>query len=250
MTEVAKRGESSESAGADVSRRSFFLKLGAGVSTAVASAAVGAKSLESDDASLRAALLEEERAVRDLHRAFEEALDRGRYDEVVEMFADDARVVFNGGIFDERTGGVSRLYRERFRFTRSGRRIEPAPGFELDPDKRQEKVEISVDRLTAEAVFPYSIQVGKPIETETSLASMAGLHGGAVQTWWEGGVYRVRYCKDAVDGRWKIGSLAYATLARADYRPGRTYATSIAVAPIDTRFPEDPLGPDALIGRG
>ena len=41
--------------------------------------------------------------------------------------------------------------------------------------------------------------------------------------------------------------LEYRTLARADYRPGRTYAAPIAEAPLTTRFPGDQLGPDELI---
>jgi SnoaL-like domain len=106
--------------------------------------------------------------------------------------------------------------------------MEPAPGFELAAEQQQEKVEVSPDRLSAKAVFPYSIQVGMPIESESSLASMARLHGEGVRTWWEGGVYDVSYIKDA-DGRWKIGRLEYRTLSRADYRAGRSYARPISV---------------------
>ena len=95
--------------------------------------------------------------------------------------------------------------------------------------QQQERVEVAPDRLSARAVFPFSIQVGKPIETETSLASMARLHGEGVRTWWEGGVYAVDYVK-GTDGRWKLSRLEYRTLSRADYRAGRSYAK-----PLDTR---------------
>src|SRR5690606_16416668 len=105
-----------------------------------------------------------------------------------------------------------------------------APGFEVDGAQQQERVEVSPDRLSARAQFPYSIQVGAPIETETSLASMARLHGEGVRTWWEGGVYAVDYIKDPANSRWKISRLAYRTLSRADYRAGRSYAK-----PLDTR---------------
>ena len=125
--------------------------------------------------------------------------------------------------------------------------MEPAPGFELDAGQQQESVEVSADRLAARAVFPYSLRVGEPIETETSLAGMARLHGEGVRTWWEGGAYHLTYRKDAVDARWRIGRLEYRTLSRADYRSGRTYAMSISVAHISTRYPEDPQGPDALV---
>lgn len=248
MTNRRKPKASSKADMADNGRRSFFLKLGA-ASAAVASAPLMAGDAPTDalDAAQRVALLEEEQALRKLHHTFEQALDRGRYDEVVALFTDDAQVIFNGGVFAHRHG-VGRLYGERFRAGKTGKRMEPAPGFEIAADQQQESVEVSADRLTAKAVFPYSIQVGRPIETESSLAAMARLQGEGVEMWWEGGVYRVSYRKDAAEGRWKIRRLEYDTLSRADYRPGRTYATAIAVAQLSTRYPEDPQGPDALIG--
>jgi carotenoid cleavage dioxygenase len=173
-------------------------------------------------------------------------MDKGLDEEVIGMFADDAEVVFNGGVFSSRSRGVSRLYRDHFQPGRTGRRMEPAPGFELDSDQQRDSVEVSPDRLSAKAVFPYSIQVGMPFESETSLASMARLHGEGVATWWEGGVYRLDYRKDTADDRWKISRLVYDTLSRADYRPGRSYARPVSVPRFATRFPEDPQGPDDL----
>jgi hypothetical protein len=107
-------------------------------------------------------------------------------------------------------------------------------------------VEVSPDLRSAKAVFPYSIQVGMPFETETSLAAMARLHGEGVRTWWEGGVYRVNYRKDAA-GHWKISRLEYDSLSRADYRSGKSYAQPISVSRFATRFPADPQGPDDLV---
>ena len=229
----------------DNSRRSFVRKMGVGVSAAFVPAAVPAVSAggelrTADDPA-------SELAVRQLHQAFEQAQDKGLHEDVIGMFAEDAEVLFNGGLFRRRHQGVTRLYRERFREGKSGRRMEPAPGFELAADQQQESVRVSADRLSAHAVFPYSIQVGTPFDSETSLADMARLHGEAVRTWWEGGAYHVTYRKDVSDGRWMISRLEYRTLARADYRSGRTYAAPIAVAPLTTRFPMDPLGPDQLV---
>jgi len=76
---------------------------------------------------------------------------------------------------------------------------------------------------------------------------MARLHGEGVRTWWEGGVYRVRYRKDVAKGRWEIRRLEYDTLSRADYRSGRSYAQPISVPRFATRFPEDQQGPDYLL---
>ena len=213
----------------DIGRRSFFWKLGAGVSAALASTTGLARA--SDGVGAGADSAEgDELALRKLHQAYEKAMDKGLHDDVIGMFADDAEVVFNGNAFRNRSEGVSRLYRDLFRSGKTGKSMEPAPGFEVDAAQQQDRVEVSADRLTAKAMFPYSIQVGMPIESETSLASMARLHGEGVRTWWEGGVYDVTYGKDA-DHRWKITRLEYKTLSRADYRAGRSHARPMSVSP-------------------
>lgn len=91
---------------------------------------------------------------------------------------------------------------------------------------------MATDRQTATAVFPYSIQVGMAIESGTSLAEMARLHGEGVRTWWEGGSYHIDYVKSATDSRWEIRRLEYRTLARADYRAGRSCAHALATSPL------------------
>src|SRR5262245_4001233 len=237
----------------NILRRSFIWKMGAGASAALASTVgmgvANAETRTTDDPALRAALLEEEKTLRKFHQAFEQAMDKGLYEEVIGMFADDgevAEVVFNGGVFKGRSRGVSRLYRVRFLAVKTGRRMEPAPGFELTADQHRDSVEVSLDLRSAKAVFPYSIQVGMPFETETSLAAMARLHDEGVRTWWEGGVYRVNYRKDDA-GHWKISRLEYYTLSRADYRSGKSYAQPISVSPFATRFPADQQGPDDLV---
>ncbi|MEJ0099448.1 MAG: nuclear transport factor 2 family protein [Pseudomonadota bacterium] len=247
-----KKSRNTESA--DRSRRSFIW-LGAGASAAVASTALAsaaesgkAGTGKTDDLSLRVALLEEEKVLRKFHQQFEQAMDQARHEAVIGMFADDAEVIFNGGAFRNRAG-VSRLFREHFAAGKTGVRMQAAPGFELSAGQQQERVEISADLRTATAVFPYSIQVGTPIETESSLAAMARLHGEGVRTWWEGGVYQVSYRRDAANSNasWKIDRLEYTTLSQADYRPGKRYAQPITVARLSTRFPVDERGPDDLV---
>jgi ketosteroid isomerase-like protein len=199
-----------------------------------------------DSATRRLALLEEEKAVRQLHLAFEKAMDNGAADEVISMFADDAQVAFNGGVFSGRDRGVTRLFIERFVAGKTGKRMEQAPGFELAADQLRDSVEVAADLKTAKAAFTYSIQVGAPFETESSLAAMARLHGEGVRTWWEGGVYNARYRKDAA-GLWKIARLEYNTLSRADWRTGKRYAQPIEVARFFMCFPADLQGPDTLV---
>jgi hypothetical protein len=233
-------------------RRSFVWKLGAGASAVLASVAGSARAgtpkvnaSNAETGPLRVALLEEEKILRTLHQRFEQAMDKGLHEDVIGMFADDAEVVFNGGVFRERSKGVSRLYRERFPSCKTGGRMKPAPGFEVAADQQRDSVDVSPDLRSATAVFPYSIQVGVPFETESSLAAMARLHGEGVRTWWEGGVYKVTYRKDEA-GSWTIGRLEYDTQSRADWRPGKSYAQPISVAPLSIRFPADQQGPDDL----
>lgn len=229
-------------------RRSFIWKLGAGASAAAA-ATVGmarAEAPRADNAAQRLAQLEEEKILRKMHQAFEHAMDGGLHQEVIGMFAEDAQVVFNGGVFSGRDHGVTRLFSERFPSARTGRRMEQAPGFELTVDQQRDSVEVAADLKTAKAAFTYSIQAGAPFETESSLAAMARLHGEGVRTWWEGGVYEVSYRKDVV-GSWKISRLQYNTLSRADYRTGKGYAQPIAIERLAARFPADLQGPDLLV---
>lgn len=230
-------------------RRSFLQKLGIGVSTALASATVMAKpdSGKANNLSLQVAKLEAEKTLRALHQQFEQAMDQGQMDAVIALFAVDAEVVFNGGVFSGRESGISRLYREHFAAGTSGKRMQAAPGFALTPEQQQEWVDVALDMHTAKAVFVYSIQVGKPLESTTSLISMARVHGEGVHTWWEGGVYELGYAKDTAAGMWKIKRLTYNTLSRADYRAGRSYAKPIMVTAFSARFPVDVHGPDRLV---
>jgi SnoaL-like domain len=228
-------------------RRSFIWKLGAGASAAVAST-VGmarAEAPKTDSAAQRVAQLEAEKDLRKLHKSFEQAMDKGLHADVIGMFAEDAQVVFNGGVFKD-SQGLARLFGEHFPSGKTGTSIQPAPGFELSAEQQHDSVEVSADLRTAMAVFPYSIQVGAPFETESSLAAMARLHGEGVRTWWEGGVYRASYRKDAAGG-WKISRLEYSTLSQADWRVGKRYALPIAVARFATRYPADLQGPDELV---
>jgi hypothetical protein len=125
--------------------------------------------------------------------------------------------------------------------------MKPAPGFELPASQQRDNVLVAADLQSAEAAFTYSIRVGMPFETASSLAAMARLHGEGVQTWWEGGVYKVAYRKEVADGSWKICRLEYDTLSRADYRSGRSYAQPISVSRFAMCSPEDQQGPDALV---
>lgn len=238
----------------DTGRRSFIWKTGAAMSAVVASAVAGIPNQKVDPAtglkgqldrlSNRIGSLEDANAIRRLHQAYESRLDRGMYEEAAGMFADDAQVVYNGGLYTGKDG-IRRLYCDHFASGRTGRKIEPAPGFETDPAQQMDLVEVAGDRKTATGQFPYSMQVGTPMTRDSSLVEMARLQGEGMVHWWESGIHDVSYVKE--DSTWKIRKLEYRVTSKADYRPGRSYAKPISVPLFSKAFPENPTGPDKLV---
>jgi hypothetical protein len=235
-------------------RRSFIRKTGAALSAVIASAAAGFSKSAADPAaglrdridrlSSRVGSLEDADAVRRLHRAYESCLDRGMYEDVVAMFADEAEVVYKGGLFHGKKG-IRRLYCDHFASGLTGKKIEPAPGFELDPAQQLDIVEVAADRKNASGKFLYSIQIGTPMTGDSSLVEMARLQGEGILQWWEGGIHEVSFVKE--DDSWKIKGLEYRVMATADFRPGRSYAKPISVPNFSVTYPENPKGPDKLI---
>ncbi len=248
----AKAGSGENMGQTDTGRRSFMWKAGAAVSAVLATAVPGMAKTRTgqgtdlksqvDKLSLRLAILEDEKAIHCIHKTYENLLDRGMYKEVVKMFAKDGEVLFNGGIYRERDRGVSRLYNETFRQGLTGRKIESVPGFVME---EQESIEVAADRKSASASFPFSMQVGAPIQSDSQLVKMARLQGQGIIKWWEGGVVNVSYVKDENNG-WNIKRLEYRSASRTDYRPGRSFSSAIEVPAFSKTYPEDPAGPDSL----
>ena len=99
-------------------RRSFIWKVGAGMSAILAFAVPSmSKPRINRDTGLKAqisrlsnqlGILEDENSLRKLHKAYETCFSNGMYDEVVNLFANDGEVVFNGGIFRGKKKGVRR----------------------------------------------------------------------------------------------------------------------------------------------
>jgi hypothetical protein len=239
----------------DQGRRSFLWKAGAAVSAILASAVAGvSKPLADQDAGLKdqadrlsnqLGIHQDTNAIRTLHRTYETLLHTGMYGEVVNLFADDGEVSYNGGLFAGKERGVRRLYCDHFRSGLSGKKIEPAPGFELDSTQLQDIVEVAPDRKSARARFAYSMQAGAPIISDSQLVKMARLQGQGIIKWWECGIHEVSYVKESE--RWKIKRLEYRVTAKANYAPGRSYARPINVAAFSRTYPADPAGPDSLI---
>jgi len=255
MAKIKPTSESVDRSKPNSGRRSFIRKTGAALSAVVASAVAGvSKSSPDHDAGLKGEVdwlcnqvgcLEDANGIRRLHQMYESYLDQGMYEEVVNMFADEGEVVFNGGLFAGKDKGIRRLYCDHFSRGRTGRKIEPAPGFELDSALLQDVVEVAQDRQSAKAQFPYSMQVGTPLISDFPHLEMARLQGQGVLQWWEGGVHEVSYVKDG--DAWKIKRLEYRVMSKADYKPGRSYARPISVPLFSKAYPKNPDGPDKLI---
>jgi len=238
-------------------RRSFVKKAGAAMSAVFAFAVAGlGKSRTNQDSDLaerleqlshRLGCLEDANAIRRLHQTYESCLDQGSYSEIIDLFADEGEVIFNGGLFAGKNQGVRRLYCGYFSQGRTGKKMEPAPGFEADFLKIKEVVEVAQDRQSARAQFPYSLQAGTPLVGNSTLLQMALLQGEGIRQWWEGGIQQAYYVKES--GLWKIKRLEYVVKARADYRPGRSWAKPISIPAFARVYPDDPTGPDKLIVR-
>jgi hypothetical protein len=238
----------------DRGRRSFIWKTGAAVSAVVASSVTGIPKQKVDpDAGLKNQLdhlsnrigsLEDANAIRRLHQEYESLLHQGRYEEVAGLFTEDAEAVYGGGQFSGKEG-IRRLYCDHFASGRTGRRIEPAPGFEPDPARQLDIVEVAGNRKTAAGQFPYSMQAGAPMTGDSSLVEMARLQGEGIIHWWESGVHEVSYVKK--ENTWKIRKLEYRTAFKADYKPGQSCAKPIEVPAFSSIFPKNPTGPDRLV---
>jgi hypothetical protein len=247
-TKPRSESRSRKRPGAD--RRSFIRKTGAAVTAVFASAVAGAAKIKAEGTDLKGevdrlskelGILQDANAIRNLHQAYESHLDRGAYEEVVKLFAEDAEVFFNGGIFAGKKG-VQRLYLDRFGQGLTGRKIEPPPDLQHE---QQEVIEVAPDRKSARARFPYSIQVGTPIVSDSLLVQMARLQGQGIIKWWEGGIYEVAYVKEG--DAWKIKKLDFRTMYQADHAPGWAYTKPISIPLFSKAYPEDPTGPDKLI---
>jgi hypothetical protein len=167
-------------------------KIGAAIPALLASAVPGKSSPGiNQDAGLknqinrlssRLGILEDENAIRRLHQTYEDLLNNGKYENVLNLFTDDSEVIFNGGIFKGKSGGVRRLYSERFRSGLAGRKIEPPPGLQPDNDQHQDIVKVAADRKSASARFSFSIQIGTPIISDSPLVKRK-IKGAWITIW-------------------------------------------------------------------
>src|SRR5579884_3000711 len=192
---------------------------------------VRALRAEVDRLSRTVGMIEDAQAVRRVQFAYGYFMDKGLYQEVVDLFADDGEVRFMGGIFRGKDRGVRRLYIDRFRSTFTHGRNGPVYGFLLDHLQLQDIVDVAADGLTARGRFRCLLQGGSHTSKADRIAALP-------QQWWEAGVYENEYVKD--HGVWKLRVLNYCLSWQADFDQGWAHSKPYEGAFWKKTFPDDP----------
>ncbi|MBP1623521.1 MAG: hypothetical protein H6Q07_1541 [Acidobacteria bacterium] len=236
-------------------RRSFVRKTGMVFSAVLASAVTGISKATPDETgalkeqvarlSNQLGIIEDTNAIRKLHHAYGYYLNKMIWEDIVNLFAEDGEVHFNGGIFEGKDKGVRRLYIDNFGKGFAGNNFGPVQGFLLDQTQVQDVVEVAPGRESAKGRFHCLMQMGAQVVSDSPLMEMARQQGQGILQWWEGGIYDNTYVRDG--DAWKIRKLDYHALWQADYALGWAYAKPGDIRPFSITYPEDPIGPDQLI---
>lgn len=179
--------------------------------------------------------LEDINAIRDLQYSYGYFMDKGLYDEVVDLFADDGELSFMGGLYKGRDS-VRRLYCDRLRKNFTKGRNNPVYGLLVDHIQMQGVIHVAQDRQTALGRFRAFLQGGIHRTMQDPPEHLP-------RQWWEAGVYENKYVKE--NNIWKIRFLNYNLQWQAAYEDGWANSDVISVNSPAT-YPEDPLGPDEL----
>lgn len=203
--------------------------MGAGETTEDRLAAMAAELARQGE---RLAALEDVQAIRTLQFAYGYFMDKCLFDEIVELFADDAELHFMGGVFRGKAG-ARRLYGGA-----SGLR-GPAHGMLFEHIIAQDIVHVAPDRRTAQGRFRCFMQGGVHRSKTDAPPSIP-------RQFLEAGIYENRFVRD--DGVWKIQLFNYRVVWQCDFATGWTNAPEAPLMVSEHRrtFPENPAGPDAL----
>jgi hypothetical protein len=183
------------------------------------------------------AVLQDVQAIRRVQFAYGYYMDKGHYQEVVDLFAEAGEVRFMGGVFRGRDRGVKRLYIDRFRTTFTAGRNEPVFGFMLEHLQLQDIIDVAPDRSQAWGRFRCFLQGGSHVSKTDRVQSLP-------QQWWEAGVYENTYVREA--GVWKIKVLNYCLAWQADYESGWAHSKPHDGPFFKQTYPTDPGGPDEI----
>jgi len=194
----------------------------------------GTEELRREIEALRRELgrLADAQAVRALQFKYGYYMDKFLFDEVVELFDDDATLYFMNGVFRGKAG-ARRLYGGA-----TGLR-GPSPGILFEHVIAQDIVDVDPDGRRARGRFRCFLQGGVH-------ASRADAPPRIPAQFWEAGIYENEYVKR--DGVWKIALFNYRIVYQATYEQGWAHAplTPLVVADYAETWPANPRGPDAL----
>ena len=188
------------------------------------------------DLSRELGRLQDEKAIRALQHTYGYFMDKGLYDEVVQLFAEDGELRFMGGVFKGHAG-LSRLYCGRLRPGFTGKN-GPAFGMLCDHMQLQDVIHVAPDGLTAKARFRALLQGGSH-----DLKPDKNPH--LPRQWWEGGLYENDYVKEG--GVWKVKVMGHHLTWQGDFETGWAHQTPYEGAFWTKTYPEDPLGPDEIM---
>jgi len=186
--------------------------------------------------------LEDVQEIRKVQHKYGYYIDKCLYNQAVALFADspeaDVKVYFHGGIWHGKEG-AKRLYIERFQKRFTGGRNGPKHGFLLDHPMYQDVIDVAEDGKTAKGRFRCNMQAGLH-ESVWPKDPTVQFH----KQWWEGALYENEYIKEG--GIWKLRVLKYRPQWHATFEKGCAHTPPNFVPFVDTKYPEDPTGPDVL----
>ena len=196
---------------------------------------MAAADLETRIAALESELgrLQDVEAVRTLQFKYGYYMDKCLFPAVVDLFADDARLYFMGGLFKGRDG-ARRLYG-------GATGIDgPSDGLLFEHIIAQDIVDVAPDRSRAWGRFR-CFMLGGVHETHPSRPP------NIPAAFWEGGLYENQYVNEG--GVWKISVFNYRVVWQAEYDHGWAQSPDgpLVVSNYTKTFPENPRGPDALV---
>jgi hypothetical protein len=182
--------------------------------------------------------------VRRLQNAYGYYMDLLLYEQVVPLFSANAEVRFMGGIF-RGTAGVERLFLDNLggSFTRGSH--GPVYGRMGEHLMLQEVISVSPDGQSAKARVRHLLKAGLH-QTALALRDEIVTGGGVnLEQWIEGGYYENEYALE--NGVWKFTHLDYRIQYYATVEHGWAYTPTDYAPWFRVAFPEDPIGPDALV---
>lgn len=196
------------------------------------------EALKKQNAELldRIGRLEDITDIRRLQFSYGYYIDYCHYEDVLNLFADDAEVVFLSGVYKGRNS-IKRLYVDWIQNLFNQGREGADDGFLFDHIQMQDVITVAPDRNTAKGRFR-GVLLGGSHDIRKYRPP------GVPQQFMESGIYENDYVRE--DGVWKIKRLDYMLQWQADYETGWAH-TDAHLRPAQVLYPEDPHGPDVLL---